>query len=44
MLGLQFLCEVFGGPGRRIGGIVEDEIAAFAGEIAGNSSANSCEA
>lgn len=38
MLRLQLRGEIFGDFGRRVGGVVEDEVAAFAGEIASNCS------
>jgi hypothetical protein len=36
IFGLEFGGEVFGGLGGRVGGVVNDDVAAFASEVAGD--------
>jgi hypothetical protein len=36
VFGLEFGGEVLGGLGGRVGGVVDDDVAAFAGEVAGD--------
>jgi hypothetical protein len=36
IFGLEFVGEVLCGLGRRVGGIIDDDVAALAGEVAGD--------